>query len=270
MPGPTYQPRIGNNNRNIHSSNNNNSDNHRDGDNGQSNNNSNSNNNWRSNNNNNTNEEHRIRSNNNPADSITTTNTNTNTNNSSITVAAKTSTSAAPTIATAANGPVAPSGKNPVGRPFGSVNKFGSGNSGSKSSTNPNPWPSAKEYAEILRQFMLDPSKFTRYTTLQLGKCKLTGTPLQPEWLYTRPRAGMYFIECEHLRGKGTMSKPLFYRWLFFAMHILSCLASHRFSSSVWRDNVFVANRRSPRNNSRSLRNIPPGPHTNLLTTKPI
>jgi len=70
------------------------------------------------------------------------------------------------------------------------------------------PWPSAKEYAEIFKRFLTSRESFETYRTEDLGCCKLTGTPLQPEWLYTNPKPGIYFLECEKLRGKGSFGFP--------------------------------------------------------------
>ncbi|CAK8993801.1 Uncharacterized protein SCF082_LOCUS3670 [Durusdinium trenchii] len=73
---------------------------------------------------------------------------------------------------------------------------------------NLNPWPSAKQYVEIIRQFAHEPSKFRKYTIAELGRCKLTNTPQQPSWIYTDPRPGIYFLECENLRGRGSFGFP--------------------------------------------------------------
>ncbi|GBG32699.1 Hypothetical Protein FCC1311_089242 [Hondaea fermentalgiana] len=76
------------------------------------------------------------------------------------------------------------------------------------STPNPNPWPSAADYRRIFLEFLADESSYPLYTTEQLGVCKLTGTPKQPSWLYTEPRVGMFFFECEHLRGKAGYGFP--------------------------------------------------------------
>jgi len=78
----------------------------------------------------------------------------------------------------------------------------------SVAATSTSPWPSAKEYSDIFRRFLNDPSSFQKYSTGELGLCKITGTPLQPSWIYTSPKAGMYFLQCSNLRGKGSFGFP--------------------------------------------------------------
>lgn len=71
-----------------------------------------------------------------------------------------------------------------------------------------NPWPSAKQYVEIFKRFLSKDGHYDTYTIESLGRCKLTGTPLQPEWLYKNPKAGIYFLECATLRGRGSFGFP--------------------------------------------------------------
>ena len=71
-----------------------------------------------------------------------------------------------------------------------------------------NPWPSAKQYVEIFKRFLTKDGHYDTYTIEGLGRCKLTGTPLQPEWLYKNPKAGIYFLECATLRGRGSFGFP--------------------------------------------------------------
>jgi len=53
-----------------------------------------------------------------------------------------------------------------------------------------------------------DETRYPLYRASELGKCKLTGTPKQPAWLYANPRVGIFFFECEHLRGKASFGFP--------------------------------------------------------------